>query len=582
MKSSKKKSLKGSLTLLLFILITSFFMLSSMFMFFNSKLSINETFAQTSVHHAERIGNSVDADLYAEFLKNPAKDDTYEKLRTELNEYREKIGAMYVYTLQVTDDQKLGIMVDGMASLEDTVDIGEPTTATTYKDITPVLNGNTASTEIVRDPEYGDYMSAFAPINDSNENLVGILGVDMEAEVVNTISNDVLTSSMPIFLVGSLVVLVLILLSVYFYLSKKLNPLAALTEVTKLIASGDIEKAKQQMSKIDRYSKNEIGILGASILSMTTTLESIIKNIQTHSLSVNTQSSRLNQTSNEVNEASNQIATTMEEMANAIELQANSTTDISEEMNEFSQSISLTANQGQEVLNSSTTILTRTETGTKLMNSSIDKMEDIYQMVEKSVTKVRDLESQTNEVTTLVSFISSIADQTNLLALNAAIEAARAGEAGKGFAVVADEVRKLAEEVSKSVKNINTIVSNVKNNSSEMADFLQKGLTNVVEGKENLNKTGDSFKDISFEISSMNGLVTSMHKQLQTVLTKQEQMKSALTDIAAVSEENAAAIEQVTASSQQMNASSHLIQNQVEELHEMSKELNEMNGNFRV
>lgn len=279
MRFNKKKSLKNSLTLLLFVLITSFFILFSMFMFFNSKLSINETFAKTSILHAERIANGMDVDLYAEFLKNPAKDDTYEKLRSELNEYREKIGAMYVYTLQVSDDQKLGIVVDGMVSLEDTVDIGEPTTATKYKDITPVLNGDTASTEIVRDPEYGDYMSAFAPIKDSNGNLVGILGVDMEAEVVNTISNDVLTSSMPIFLAGSLVILVLILVIVYLYLNKKLNPLAALNEVTKLISNGDIEKAKRKMSEIDSSSQNEIGILGESILSMTETLEGIIKNI---------------------------------------------------------------------------------------------------------------------------------------------------------------------------------------------------------------------------------------------------------------------------------------------------------------
>ncbi|WP_374703399.1 methyl-accepting chemotaxis protein [Bacillus sp. V3-13] len=551
-------------------------------MFFNSKLSINETMKQTSILHAKRIANEIDADEYAKFLKNPAKNDQYEEFRTQLNDYREKVGAMYVYTLQVSDGNKLGIIIDGMASLKDTVDIGEPTTATTYEDIAPVLKGKTASTDIVKDPEYGDYMSVFAPIKDANGKIIGVLGVDMEAEVVNTISADVLTNSMPLFLIGSLLVLAIILAIVYLFLNKKLNPLSKLNDITKMISEGDIQKAKQHISKFNVKSKDEIGVLANSISIMTNTLEKIIKDIQTHSLNVNKQSSILNQTSNEVNEASNQIAVTMSEMASAIEMQTNSTTVISEEMNDFSQLIMLTTNQGQEVLNSSETIISSTGNGTELMNSSINKMEDIYQMVKQSVAKIRNLESQTNEVTTLVLFIREIADQTNLLALNAAIEAARAGEAGKGFAVVADEVKKLAEEVSKSVNNINNIVSNVKNNTNEMATILEKGLSSVEEGKENLHKTSHSFAEISSEISLMNTLISSMYQQLQTVLTRQEQMKSSLNDTAAISEENAAGIEQVTASSQQMNASSHLIQNQVEELHQMSNQLNQINESFKV
>jgi methyl-accepting chemotaxis protein len=123
-------------------------------MFFNSKLSIDDTMKQTNILHAERIAKSIDPKLYAEFLKKPAKEDTYEELRIQLNDYREKIGAMYVYTLQVSDDQSLGIVVDGMPTLADTVDIGEPTTATTFQDISEALDGKSTSTDIVKDPEY--------------------------------------------------------------------------------------------------------------------------------------------------------------------------------------------------------------------------------------------------------------------------------------------------------------------------------------------------------------------------------------------------------------------------------------------
>ncbi|MET1030412.1 methyl-accepting chemotaxis protein [Domibacillus tundrae] len=580
MKRKKTTSLKRTVIGLIFVLMIGLFIAASSFMYVNIKKAIDETVRESTILHADRIADSIDPDVYAAFLENPEKNDTYEQLRVQLNEYREKIGAMYVYTLQADDNESLAIIIDGMASTEDTVDIGEPTTATTYKDVESVFNGNTAATDIVSDPDYGDYMSAFAPIKDQNGTIIGVLGVDMEANLVKSIAKNVLNETIPVFVIGLLAVLAAVLAILYVFLTKRLNPLAKLNEASALIAEGKIGQAKQKINSLRVTSNDEIGVLSGSIRNMIDTLESMLQDIQAHSADVKQQSDALNQTSHDMKESSSQIAVTMEEMATAVEQQAQATGSISDEMNRFSTLISAAVQQGDAISGSSNVMMNRTNKGEALMSSSIGQMDETYTMVQQSVQKVKELETKTNEVHTLVSFISGVADQTNLLALNAAIEAARAGEAGKGFAVVADEVRKLSDQVSKSVQDIQRIVQSVNHTTNEVAAFLEQGLKQVSEGKNNLSQTGEAFQAITGEIHSMDSLIKQMQERLQDVLARQGQMTNALSDVASISEESAAGIEEVTATAEQMTHLAYTTQDQVGKLHDMSAELDQLNRRF--
>ncbi|MGS2779802.1 methyl-accepting chemotaxis protein [Robertmurraya sp. GLU-23] len=577
----KDKSLKNTFTFMLFTLIIGIIIINAAIIYFNSQQSIDKTLKTNGIIHAERVAKAIDTEQYADFISNPVENETYSHLREELNDYRIKMGAMYVYTLRVEDDHSLQIMIDGLPKGE-AVPIGEPTTATTYEDIKAAVVGGVSSTDIVKDPEFGEYMSAFAPIKDKAGKVLGIVGVDMEATQVHAITDSVMKESIPIQLGVSLVILLTSLGGVYFYLGKRLRPLTILTGVSKEITQGNLLQAKETLATLTLRSKDEISRLHHSMTEMSTILENMAHNMQGTSLTINGKSEALHVASTELLEGSSQIALTMEEMATGAETQATLSTELAEKMRQFSGVIEEADSKGKELAQLNVEVTQYTESGYQLMQQSVTGMNDIHKVVTRSVTEVKDLAEQTRQVSSLVTLIRSIADQTNLLALNAAIEAARAGEQGKGFAVVASEVRKLAEEVSKSVDEIQEIVGKVDNNSRKVVDTLEEGLQVVTTGQENVKDTGHTFKEISQLIEGMNRKITDLSQRLNRVVTQQDSMNKSIEEIAAIAEENAAGIEEVSASSQQMTGSTEEINQWVKELNSASVELKEESERFKI
>jgi methyl-accepting chemotaxis protein len=577
----KDKSLKNIFTFMLFTMIIGIFIINAAIIYFNSQQSIDKTLKTNGIIHAERVAKAIDSDEYTEFLSNPVENDLFSHLQEELNDYRIKMGAMYVYTLAIEDDQSLSIMIDGLPKGE-AVPIGEPTTATTYEDVKEVEAGGVSSTDIVSDPEFGEYMSAFAPIKDKDGKVIGIVGVDMEATQVHAISDSVIKESIPVQLGISLVILIIVLGAVYFYLGKKLRPLTILTDVSKEITQGNLLQAKETLHTLTFKTNDEISRLHESMTEMSTILEKMAKNMQGTSLKINGKSDELNVASAELLEGSSQIALTMEEMATGAETQATLATDLAESMRQFSELIVEADMLGKDLSDLNSEVTVHTDTGYQLMKQSVTGMDDIFHVVTRSVTEVKDLAEQARQVSSLVTLIRAIADQTNLLALNAAIEAARAGEQGKGFAVVASEVRKLAEEVSKSVDEIQEIVGKVDNNSNKVVETLEEGLQVVTTGQENVKDTGRAFLEISQLIEGMNKKIVSLSGQLNMVVVKQSNMSKSIEEIAAIAEENAAGIEEVSASSQQMNGSTEEMNTWVRELSQSSIELKEESERFKI
>ena len=401
-------------------------------------------------------------------------------------------------------------------------------------------------------PISNEVMEGFKELASKREELIVASG-----ETVIESGKSVKTTSIIMSIAAVLIGLVLALITANLITT----PLLKIRDRMKMVADGELNH-----EPLEQKSYDELGELTVSANQMQKNLRDTIEKMLVVSQSVTNQSEDLTQSANEVQQGSKQIASTMYELSEGSESQASRAAEMVRMMDDFTGRIELAHLEGADVARSSTEILSLTKDGTALMRSSVQQMESIDGIVKNAVEQVKGLDSQSQQISQLVQVIKDISNQTNLLALNAAIEAARAGEHGKGFAVVADEVRKLAEEVTHSVGDITNIVSAIQNGSKTVVHSLEDGYTQVDEGTKQITLTGRTFETINHSVGNMEMKIQHITEELNYISTNSKKINQAIEDIAAVSEESAAGIEQVSASAQQSSSSMDEITNHASEL----------------
>jgi len=275
-------------------------------------------------------------------------------------------------------------------------------------------------------------------------------------------------------------------------------------------------------------------------------------------------------------ESISNMNTAMHEMASGINEQAEDLNSINEEMNLAAdnllknEKISTTVNIE---VSKTTEQVTEGSSKVKEMNAQMDI---IYQAVNTSFNTVSDLETKILEINQYLDSINQIAEQTNLLALNAAIEAARAGEHGKGFAVVAEEVRKLAEQSSTTVKDINTIINTINEQTKLVVDKVKLGDTAVESGKKLIAEVNDNFTVIADNFIKTNRLLDEGAKVSSETSKEFMAMLEKVNSIAAISEQQAATIEELSATAENTNADIIMISDSVNEIKNLSNSLDMM------
>lgn len=353
--------------------------------------------------------------------------------------------------------------------------------------------------------------------------------------------------------------------------------LGQIVHVSNEIAAGNLNV---ELAEYD--GKDEIAELSSATNSMKEKLQAMIQEISAVSTFVTEKSGELNIAANEVKAASQQGASTMQELSSGAEEQANSASSLAEMMENYLLQVEHATKSGVIIKGTTNDVLTLTKSGNTLMRESQEQMIVINDIMKTSVNRVNGLDEQTKQITTLVQVIQDIANQTNLLALNAAIEAARAGEHGKGFAVVADEVRKLAEQVSHSVADITTIVKGIQTESNNVVSSLQTGYSQVEKGTEKIETTGETFRKIYEAVNLMSDNVNGISVSLDEVSKTSVIMNQSIESIASVSEESAAGIEQTSAAMAQTNHSMEEISDSVQSLSELADQLNSMISKFKL
>jgi methyl-accepting chemotaxis protein len=276
-------------------------------------------------------------------------------------------------------------------------------------------------------------------------------------------------------------------------------------------------------------------------------------------------SDEISQTIQQVAHATSEAAQTSQQIAGGSEQLARAATDAAGEMERLESAIDTVQSTSQAQRESTERAAEVATEGTKSVAKIIASMESIQAQVDRSSASVQDLGTKQHQIGAIVQTINEIAEQTNLLALNAAIEAARAGEHGRGFAVVADEVRKLAERSAQATKEIENLIASVRSGVEEAINTMNASATEVANGAAYSDSAREALEQILASVKELRTLSESNSAEVSRMVVGAKTVSGAISSVAAISEQTAAGAQELSASNQEVFASAEQVSAAVQE-----------------
>ena len=372
--------------------------------------------------------------------------------------------------------------------------------------------------------------------------------------------------------VGIIAIVVLIAIIISFIMGRRLmRPPVKVSTIIEEVANGNIEAD----FSVVKESNDEIGLIIEKMKELTQSLGSIVGKIRNSSDTMSSNSYELNDTSSQTLAANNEISKAVEDVAEGSTGMAASISKINENLLEMSNETKDINASVDEIKNQTTAV----QDSSKIMNDKIKSMQDSSHKMDEGISaiskRIESVNTTDDKVSNIVSVIEEISSETNLLSLNASIEAARAGDAGKGFAVVAQEIRVLSDNTNTELENIKQIISSL----VEECRYCVQASGTIVEDnakqKEEIKAVLDEFGSLDEQIQKtaekadeIEELVTAMI-ELNDDITKSS---NSLTDVSAA---NAAATEEMNANIEELNAMMHGVSEMAEHMNNESDGLKE-------
>lgn len=533
-KTKKRGTFAAKIIVMVILAVIVSNVICMVFILESSKKQITDSTKHTMVD----VINTTSKIVENEISNADTEDLDYDEYAKSLSDVKlEGMDSSYVYVVKN----------DGTMLYHPTKEkVGQPVENAVIKGVVQQLqDGKKPGTTVVEYDFNGTTKySAYTILN--NENILVLTADESEALAGITTVTGVA--------VGIIAIVVLIAIIISFIMGRRLmRPLVKVSTIIEDVANGNIEAD----FSVVKESNDEIGLIIEKMKELTQSLGSIVGKIRNSSDTMSSNSYELNDTSSQTLAANNEISKAVEDVAEGSTGMAASISKINENLLEMSNETKDINASVDEIKNQTTAV----QDSSKIMNDKIKSMQDSSHKMDEGISaiskRIETVNTTVDKVSNIVSVIEEISSETNLLSLNASIEAARAGDAGKGFAVVAQEIRVLSDNTNTELENIKQIISSL----VEECRYCVQASGTIVEDnakqKEEIKAVLDEFGSLDEQIQKtaekadeIEELVTAMI-ELNDDITKSS---NSLTDVSAA---NAAATEEMNVNIEELNAMMH-------------------------
>ncbi|WP_049922323.1 methyl-accepting chemotaxis protein [Halopiger djelfimassiliensis] len=352
---------------------------------------------------------------------------------------------------------------------------------------------------------------------------------------------------------------------------------AAYRDTIEAAADGDLTRRLETDSQSQAMTE-----IGEAINQMLTDIEQLVVRIQHVAQEVDDRSSDVTASTEEIEASSGDVAESIEEISAGADTQSRKLETAAEELTELSATIEEVASSSETVAEQSEQAATRGKQGQRAATEAIEEMDRIESKAAATVDEMETLQRDVERIGEIVEVIDDIAEETNLLAINASIEAANAEASGDGFAVVATEVKSLAEETAVATREVEQLVEAVEESTESVADDMFEMQADIEDGRETIDEAAETLESIGDRIDEANAGIQSINEATDEQATSAQEVATMVDDITSVSDRTATEVQNVSAAAEEQTSSIQRIATSTESLSDRAEELQSLVGRFET
>lgn len=575
------KKVKLGLRLKLYLMIIVPLIVMAVLTMFITQILIKDAALSTMQYNNQTLTKNTVANLNVAAIQklnssqNPEQLQEYRDLRSQLTMLRQETGSLYIYLFNYADG-KWFYTVDGAAwDDEGYSKYGDEFEFSTALDAN-TLSQQMITTDVATDPTWGELFSTFSPIKDQSGQTVAYLGIDISANAVNTVYSNTLKQAYQMVIPVFAIVLLISILCAMAFIRRMLRQVGEIQSSMEHVTRGDLTVSSQ------RITSDQLGDISDLNNAMVSHITDMITNIQQGSHTLQESSQYISKVSTGTLRQTEELSRAIHEIATGSTQQAEQTEEAVQHSERLGQIIDEVRSYVERFGDTARQLTQVREQVTQEHQQLLQQGKQNVQQMQQMQLMSRALAEQSQEAANVSGQVQSIVKQTQILALNASIEASRAGEAGKGFAVVASEMRSLAQQSEDSIREIDTILGSFVEQINSMGHRFDLTMKSVNQQESQITECMQTFEQVSQVSDEVQGLAVNLTERTAHMQNLRHEVEEQLSYIASATEQTSAMTEEVSASAQEQEQSVTELSTISQNLTTLSSQLQTLTNKFIV